>query len=110
MAGVSATIEERVATGVALLDEKDPGWAVRLPRLSRLAQGSGSGTNCVLGQLYGHFWGGPSRLGIRLADTETYGFAVWERGEVGRCNAAWRAAVLERRAEPPLPRAGATRS
>ena len=92
------TIVERVQAGAALLDEKDPGWAIRLPRLSRLAVGAGSGANCVLGQLYGHFWDGPRRLGIRLADAEDYGFAEWERGKVGAVNAAWRAEILSRRA------------
>lgn len=92
------TVDERVQAGAALLDARDPGWAQRLPRLSRLAQGAGSGANCVLGQLYGHVWSGPGRLGIRVVDMEAYGFAEWERGQVGQCNAAWRREILERRA------------
>lgn len=89
------SVEDRVAAGVALLDERDPGWAQRLPRLSRLAIGSAE--NCVLGQLYGYFYNGWTRLRISGPDTEAYGFAEWDRGKVGRCNAAWRRAILERR-------------
>lgn len=101
-----ATISERVQAGASLLDEKDPGWAIRLPRVSRLA--IGSVRNCVLGQLYGHFYDGWSRLGIRGKDSERYGFAEWERGKVGEVNAAWRAEILSRRAarQQPEPVAG----
>lgn len=45
-------INDRVARGAALLDEKRPGWLgeISLDRLAML-----SGTECALGQLYGSY-------------------------------------------------------
>jgi hypothetical protein len=91
------SIEARVARGAALLDARDPGWALRLPRLSRLA--IKSGTNCVLGQLYGYVWDGLHRLGIRIDDLEAYGFAEWDRRQQRAMTEAWRALIRARRAD-----------
>lgn len=97
------TIAERVARGVALLDEHNPGWAIKLPRLSRLAIHSGE--NCVMGQLYGYVWDGPRHLGIGVGDLEAYGFAEWDRSKQREMTEAWRAIVRERRA-PGRPETG----
>jgi hypothetical protein len=47
-----ATIAERVAAGMALLDEKAPGWVSRI-NLGHLALGSCD--RCVLGQVFGYY-------------------------------------------------------
>lgn len=94
------TVPERVARGAALLDEKDPGWALRLPRLSRLAIYSGS--NCVFGQLYGWVWDGPGRVGIRVKEMEWYGFAEWRRSHMREVTEEWRRVVRERRLQEPV--------
>ena len=55
------TIEQRVANGVALLDEKRPGWFHKfsIKRLDR-----GSPYRCVLGQSYGDYLDCMSALAI----------------------------------------------
>ena len=95
----SEPTDVRVARGVALLDAHRPGWAHELPRLSRLAMGSGH--NCVLGQLYGYVWDGPHYLGIGVADLERYGFAEWRRSHMREMTDAWRRVVRERREVSP---------
>ncbi len=45
-------VQERVANGAALLDEKIPGWELRI-NLQEL--NLSSCVTCVLGQLYGHY-------------------------------------------------------
>lgn len=76
-------IPTRVAKGVALLDEKKPGW-VGLINLADLQLCSSE--HCVLGQTYGDYWNGLRELGfydedmnvIRVDDAD-YGFDAYEQ-------------------------------
>jgi hypothetical protein len=82
-------IPTRVAKGVALLDEKAPGWVGFI----NLADFSISTTdNCVLGQVYGSYDEGMEELSLR--DPELYGFDVETHGMTGilefrRLQAEW---------------------
>src|SRR5882757_5718389 len=49
-------VSERVAAGVAWLDENVPGWPAKID-LDELDMGSPS--CCVLGQVYGSYWRSP---------------------------------------------------
>lgn len=70
-------VATRVAQGVALLDEKKPGW-VGLINLSRFAISTTD--NCVLGQVYGDYGDGCQAL--YLGYGEEYGFTVKSNGMV----------------------------
>jgi hypothetical protein len=50
-----ATINERVAYGAAVLDQKSPGWESQID-LSKLDLNDSC--RCVLGQIYGHYFDG----------------------------------------------------
>jgi hypothetical protein len=64
--------EARVARGVALLDEKRPGWRAEV---NSDILDMASDTACVLGQLYGRYISGCSALGITAGVQATrYGF------------------------------------
>lgn len=54
-------VAERVARGVALLDQVMPGWFTKidLPRLRMAAI-----EHCILGQVYGHYHDGVRVLGL----------------------------------------------
>jgi hypothetical protein len=48
-----STIDERVAAGIALLDERTPGWRKKVDLdMLNLADGRW----CIVGQVYGEFW------------------------------------------------------
>lgn len=53
------TIEERVANGVKLLDEKRPGWYKKID-LAKL--NINDCVHCIVGQLIGNYW--PENLGL----------------------------------------------
>lgn len=65
------TVAERVARGVALLDEKVPGWHDRID-LSRLDMWDEA--RCILGQLFDDFFDGAAELELQEEDTYTSGF------------------------------------
>jgi hypothetical protein len=69
---------DRVALGAALLDQQSPDWWRRVD-LGELATDSCS--HCVLGQLYGWYYTGLDRLGLKDDERVTYGFSErrWER-------------------------------
>lgn len=100
----SGTAEERVAKGAAMLDKRTPGWAERLPRLSRLSIGSAN--NCVLGQLYDCYSDGRRILGMSFLDCERYGFIEWRRGHVLPLTRAWRQFIRDRRSQAGSSAAG----
>lgn len=57
------TYEPRIDTGIKLLDEKVPDWKNQI-ELGALDMSSC--TECVLGQLYGHFSNGCRAIGINM--------------------------------------------
>jgi hypothetical protein len=77
------TTAERVARGAALLDQYRPGWADEID-LHELRIESGS--DCVLGQLYGDYGEGRERLRIlNTTHSEALGFtAAWTSGRLVR--------------------------
>ncbi len=97
-----STIAERVARGVAWLDETRPGWAERVD-LDRLDLASPC--RCVLGQEFGDYFeivwsdGAPP-------DTQAYGFNAAspasgrqaQSREFDALEAEWRRVIAERRA------------
>ena len=72
---------DRVRTGVALLDEKVPGWFERID-LDRLDMDSCA--RCVLGQLFGSFVRGSLAVGFDMSgnDEVAAGFDLYY-GEIG---------------------------
>jgi len=62
---------ERVTRGVAWLNEHRPGWAadIDLGKLDMM-----SCYRCILGQLYGYFWGAPFMA--EMGDTDGSAFAA----------------------------------
>jgi hypothetical protein len=67
---------DAVDRGVALLDEKVPGWR-ELIQVSRLAMSNGC--RCVLGQLFGGYLEGVDALGPELpsiSEDAAYGFDI----------------------------------
>ena len=68
-----STIQERVAAGAALLDKKVPGWReqVNLGTLKMNHCG-----RCVLGQIFGNYWGAVDDLGLSDSDEQSLGFYV----------------------------------
>ena len=87
-----ATVQERVAAGAALLDERRPDWFKAIDAsLIDIA----SSERCICGQLYGGYTPGISILAV--SPTE-HGFTI---GESTRelINAEWRDAVASRLAK-----------
>lgn len=70
------TVAERVANGVAWLDENRPGWLgdIRIERID-----IASGCNCILGQTFGRYEDSPESA--RWA--EGYSFIAVDRGFMG---------------------------
>jgi hypothetical protein len=110
---MSASVEERVAAGVAWLDEHAPDWVGRID-LERLDLTSPC--RCILGQTVGDFWdvikGGGELFGgdedQALTAVRRLGFDAIERdeddvapngGEFRALDAEWRRVILARRAE-----------
>lgn len=88
---VTDTVAERVALGVALLDEKCPDWVNRID-LSRLDIASCN--RCILGQLFGDFGRGYEPLDIWTA--EPYGFMP-EYEQIEAMQAEWVRVIADRR-------------
>lgn len=61
-------VSERVAAGVAYLDEQAPGWRDRV-NLDRLRMSHCE--DCILGQIYGDYWDAPI-----FREEDGNGFAV----------------------------------
>ena len=87
-----ATVEERVAAGAALLDDRRPGW------FKDIDCGSldiASAQACVCGQLFESFYVGIRELDID-GHSQEYGFAVGA-STVSEINAAWRDLIVQKR-------------
>ena len=95
-----STIAERVAIGVAWLDEHEPGWVSRID-LDTLEMGDCG--QCICGQLVGNFQAALKRWGhnpfaVTTSDwVEAHGFDV-SYGGYPSLNTAWRRVITERRA------------
>jgi hypothetical protein len=88
-------LQARVKRGAALLDEKRPGWAKEIA-LDRLAMRSC--TQCILGQLWGSYFGGYEQLGRKLPSTflfssAEHGFTIPNQGQIEAGDAGGQAAV-----------------
>lgn len=101
---------ERVAAGAAWLDEHRPGWVDKI-RITRLDLSSC--TQCVLGQVYGHYFDAVSpdeatttARPLRDADAAALGFehrvdarnSAAVREDYAWLARAWRTLIRERRA------------
>lgn len=76
-----------VDSGVALLDERLPGWRSAVdPEALDLSNSCG----CVLGQVFGDFHKGEEVLGLSRADSRRLGFFKTSRMTYDRLTAAWR--------------------
>jgi hypothetical protein len=97
--------EARVARGVALLDEKRPGWRTRVnPDTLDMADDF----KCVLGQLYQAYLIALSALKINRVQASRYGFdavtdehRLWDTvdAEIDALTEAWRAVLTPTPAE-----------
>lgn len=69
-----ATVEERVAKGVALLDDKRPGWRSEINTDILVMSDS---RDCLLGQLYGDYGSGLQALDLWVEeDANKYSFGT----------------------------------
>lgn len=99
---VDLSLDVRVKQGVALLDEKCPGWEFRVD-LEALHMGDEC--RCVLGQLYCEYIEGRDALSLSQDDAMEHGFDVPRspryayESEYRKLTRAWAAAVEGRRAE-----------
>jgi hypothetical protein len=104
---MTATVQERVATGAKALDVIEPGWEAKI---NLVTLNLNSPDHCVLGQLYGNYYAAPEalrsfarrRLGFwAVSDDGTE--EAWENGKIGEeyreLTAAWRNLILARRGE-----------
>ncbi|AHH98235.1 hypothetical protein [Kutzneria albida] len=88
------SIEERVARGAALLDEKQPDWFQQID-LDKLKLDCPA--RCVLGHLYGSFDRGAFVLGIAFKEA-AYGFDGFEEhSELSALQAEWVRVITARR-------------
>lgn len=86
-----------VGRGVALLDERYPGWEekINLHTLEIM-----SCHECICGQLYGSFPAGAWKLGFGYHDAYMYGFYRYPEGpKIVELNGAWRDVIVEKRAK-----------
>jgi hypothetical protein len=76
----------RVQRGAALLDERRPGWAdsIVLPKLKMH-----DCEQCVLGQVFGSYVGGVSRMRLGTDGAEMLGFNSERRSAVGFLELWW---------------------
>jgi hypothetical protein len=91
----------RVAAGMALLDQATPGWE---SRVNLLTLDLLSGRACILGQLYGTFGAGVAALGLIYDPLVAVGHGFVVSGYRDGVQAAWREAILARRAAQAVKR------
>lgn len=65
------TIQDRVARGVALLDERSPGWVNKVS-LNKLNMWSSA--DCIVGQVLGNYCAGIRVLGLDTKGAANHGF------------------------------------
>jgi hypothetical protein len=111
------TVSERVAAGLALLDDRNPGAAERIDvdRLDIV-----DCADCMLGQAYGHYLAGLDRLGLSDEGAIEFGFtAAFDESTtpyevIGQrfdaLTAEWRRVIAERRAQDADDTAAADKS
>ena len=88
-----ATVAERAAAGAALLDEREPDWYSKIDCANLEIT---SGTRCVLGQLYGGYGVGVTRLGLGYY-MDMGGYSYGFTGASEELNEAWREEIAQRR-------------
>jgi hypothetical protein len=97
------TVTERVARGVALLDERNPGWwrtdapvaAYIEPEILDI----GSCGRCVLAQLYGSYFLGSRSLGLTgVVSRAERGFARTDGPSFADLTTEWKRVITGRRA------------
>ena len=71
---MSVDVQTRVAAGVAFLDERVPGW---LDKVNVDDLQIWSGTQCVLGQIYGEYTLGVAWLRLDTKGAAELGFQAW---------------------------------
>ncbi len=89
--------EEEVARGIALLDQKIPGWRqhVDADRLDmRVAERRENGC-CILAQLYGEYLAGLEVIGLDGEDDSPYGFDDADAADYPALTNAWKRALGE---------------
>lgn len=92
------TIEQRVAAGAAWLDEHAPGWVAQIDLSSLDIE---EPCNCILGQVYGHYFKSPRQARILFEDdyiADERGFNGAEE-DMAPLNRAWADLILDRRRE-----------
>lgn len=93
------TVEDRVSKGIALLDQKAPGWHRQI-RLGRLD--ISNGFSCALGQTYLSYFEGKRILGLSNQEVITHGFQAQARirdsvdAEFEELTAEWRRQIEAR--------------
>ncbi len=91
---------DRVARGVDLLNSRWPGWEKKID-LDRLH--IASKCDCILGQLYGSYSLGRSRLPYRNETALELGFDAYDDDEgdgtedLAAVEAEWRSVIIQRR-------------
>lgn len=97
------TVQERVARGAALLDERVPGWEARVvPEFLDMR----SACKCVLGQVYGMyreaavglFGGDPQWVDASHESALEHGFNDEPYGNFDELEREWRSLIESRRA------------
>lgn len=88
------SVAGRVARGVKLLDENLPDWFNHVnPDILDM----GHIYLCVLGQVFGDWGLGCSRLGIDSMNSDNYGFDGYSKMDYLLVEAEWRRVIRERR-------------
>jgi hypothetical protein len=88
--------ETEVARGIALLDEKVPGWRelIDLDRLDmEMAERRENGCCCILAQLYGGYIAGLEAIGLDDEEDSPYGFDDIDDADYPALTDAWRRAL-----------------
>lgn len=99
------TVATLAANGATFLDEQIPDWYTIV---NPATLDIGRSDNCVVGQLFGSYWNGISKLNLlcdspgedAYAKRVSYGFSVmgvWQSGLMESLNDAWREEIAARR-------------
>jgi hypothetical protein len=86
----NATIDERVARGVALLDRRVPDWRARIKVGTLDIVNSG---RCVIGQVFAHQSYSDALDELDVYRASDFGFDARRSGEYGALTRAWVAVI-----------------